>query len=139
MLFLDVNKTFARNLKNLMDSQNMTYTQLANHIGVSRSTVSMWMSYKSFPRTEMLDRIANYFNVPVESLLAETKNDTQFHVLDIIKELEEVGAINKETLRNSLSKEESELLSSFNVLNSSGKQEAIKRVEELTEIKKYTE
>lgn len=39
---------------------------------------------------------------------------------------------------NNLSKKETTLLSSFNNLNENGKDEAIKRVEELAEINKYT-
>ncbi|AJA42495.1 putative Cro/Cl-type repressor (endogenous virus) [Clostridium phage phiCT453A] len=72
------------------------------------------------PAYETILALANALNCPVDMFC---KND-EFKL--------------KNNLYNNLSKKETTLLTNFNKLNETGKDEAIKRVEELTQIDKYT-
>lgn len=73
---VDINVIFVNNLKRLLQINNMTYKELAEKIGVKASSVSMWMTGNSLPRMGTLDKIADLFNVSVESLVTvETLED----------------------------------------------------------------
>lgn len=47
----------------------MTQLQFAEAVGVKRSTVAMWETGKSIPRTTQLSVIAKVLEVPIEELL----------------------------------------------------------------------
>ena len=64
----EVGKIFTENLKYFIEQNNMTYADFAKKIGVSPSTVSMWMRGINMPRMELLDKIADLFNVEVADL-----------------------------------------------------------------------
>ena len=49
-----------------------TQAKLAKHLGVGRSTVSMWESSSQEPDSETLGRIADLFDVTVDYLLERT-------------------------------------------------------------------
>lgn len=67
----DINEIFTMNLKRLMTENNTTYSSLAKSLGVSRSTISMWVTGKSLPRMELLDKIADLFGVSVSDLTTD--------------------------------------------------------------------
>lgn len=52
-------------------SKNLTQEQLANKIGVKRTTVSMWESGESSPRATLLPKIADVLGCTVDELLRE--------------------------------------------------------------------
>ena len=64
-----INDIFVTRLKDLLSVNHMTYSELAQKIGVSKSTVSMWVSKKSMPRMDLLEKIANVFAVAPDDLL----------------------------------------------------------------------
>ena len=43
--------------------------QLANELGVDRSTVAKWESGKSLPRTELLIKLADIFGCTIDELV----------------------------------------------------------------------
>lgn len=47
----------------------MTNKEFAPKIGVKASSVSMWMNGNSLPRMGTLDKIADLFNISVDSLV----------------------------------------------------------------------
>jgi len=49
--------------------KNLTQTQLAEAIGVSRITINKWETGKSTPSVEMLLKLSEFFNVSVDYLL----------------------------------------------------------------------
>lgn len=49
--------------------KELTQTQLAEEIGVSRITINKWETGKSTPSVEMLLKLSNFFNVSVDYLL----------------------------------------------------------------------
>lgn len=52
---------------------NLSQEQLANAIGVSRSTISMWETGKRTPDAESLKRMADIFGVSVDSIVRDPK------------------------------------------------------------------
>jgi len=72
----DIGNIFTDNLKQLLQVNNMTYKELAEKIGVKASSVSMWMNGNSLPRMGTLDKLADLFNISVESLVTTKKQNT---------------------------------------------------------------
>lgn len=87
------------------------------NVALAKSTISKWENGKAEPSLAYARILTKYFNVTLDYLLGLEK--------------EEMYNFNK------LLKEETTLLENYNKLNNLGKNEAIKRVEELTYIDKY--
>lgn len=66
---------FAENLKALRKAKGMTQTDLSQVLNVAQGAVAMWETGKRIPDLDMLKRIANYFNVSMDSL---SDNETPF-------------------------------------------------------------
>lgn len=62
---------FSKNLRGLMFIQNKRNSDVANAVGVSVQTVISWTKGRILPCDENLDRLANYFHIPVGALFAE--------------------------------------------------------------------
>ena len=56
-------------------SLNMTQSDLAIVLGVSRSALAMWETGKSLPRAELLPKIAQILNCSVDELLRGDRNE----------------------------------------------------------------
>ncbi len=97
-----VKEQFRKNLNDLLCKEDIANKDLAKSIGVSPSAVGTWLSGKVYPRTKQIESIARYFNCTVFELLGEQEND------------------------------EDRLISMFRKLSRTGKDEALKRMHELT-------
>lgn len=64
-----------QNLKQFRTQCGLTQTNLAEKLGVSRTTVTMWENHKSEPDNEMLVRIANILQTTVDNLLGVEKQE----------------------------------------------------------------
>ncbi len=60
---------FHENLRSLRESRGITQENLGCSLGVAKSTVSMYESGKREPSFEMVESIADFFNVPLSTLL----------------------------------------------------------------------
>ena len=56
---------FGIRLQSLRKQDNLTQLQLATALGVKKSTIGMWENGNREPDFEMLEAIADYFNVPI--------------------------------------------------------------------------
>lgn len=83
---------FAKRLRDLRESKNLQQKDIANELEVLEATISMWETGKRIPYSDMLVKIANYFDVSVDYLLGNDKE-----ISDNEKKLKE-----KETLKNAL-------------------------------------
>ena len=63
---------FSERLKNLRQSFSLTQPELADKIGVSRSTISMYEQGAREPDFETLEAIADFFNVDMNYLTGKT-------------------------------------------------------------------
>ncbi|MDU2686682.1 MAG: helix-turn-helix transcriptional regulator [Paeniclostridium sordellii] len=102
---------------------NMSYQELANKTGLSKSTLQRYETgaIKNMP-IDKLEILASALNVSPAYLMGWENVDIQ-------------NELNK--TENTISIKERKLLNSFNNLNETGKDEAIKRVSELTLIPSY--
>lgn len=77
---------FSDNLKNLRKEINYTQEQLAKALNVTKSRINMYERGEREPNFEMLENIADYFNVDMNYLLGKTdiKNSNK-HCLEIQK------------------------------------------------------
>lgn len=109
----DMKRLFSMNLKRLMAARNMNQNDLAKALGFNRTTVNTWCTGSAFPTTDKIQMIADYFGVGkselIEPYVPQSVNQSQLKRLMVY----------------------------FYALNGMGIEEALKRVEELTEIPKY--
>lgn len=73
----DSRKLLAINIQRLSSRPGYSKAGLASFLDVSRSHISHYVSGQSFPGTEYLDKIAEYFNVPVSELFVESTQKSE--------------------------------------------------------------
>lgn len=60
---------FNDNLRNIRIQRGLTQTQLANALGTSQSAVAAYENNRREPSFDVIERMAQFFNVPMSSLL----------------------------------------------------------------------
>ena len=63
-------------LKKLREGKDISQAKLAKDLGVAASTIGMYESGRREPDYEMLEKIADYFNVNIDLLLGGNKKPT---------------------------------------------------------------
>ena len=63
-------KQIGRNITNLLIEKEKTQQELADAIGVSKSTVSTWTNGKRIPRMDKVDLMCDYFGVSRSDILS---------------------------------------------------------------------
>ena len=58
-------------IRNLRRAMDITQSELAEKMGVTRSTVAKWETGANIPRGKMLIALAEFFNVTVDELIKE--------------------------------------------------------------------
>lgn len=68
---------FSKRLKELREKQNLSQEELADRLGIPRSTITHYENNSNrFPRRGRLDEIANFFGVTTDYLLGRTDKPT---------------------------------------------------------------
>ena len=67
---------FSIQLRNLRREKRLTQNDLAKILNVSNGTIAMWETNKREPDLEMINKIANFFNVSTDILLDRHRNVT---------------------------------------------------------------
>lgn len=62
-------KVFSDNLKKYMNDRELTRSDIANITGSPYSTVNDWWNGKTYPRIDMIEKLAKYFNVSKSALI----------------------------------------------------------------------
>ena len=57
------------NIKKAREKAGLTQQDLANELGVGQSTVAMWETQKSLPRTDKLPALAKILGCTIDDLL----------------------------------------------------------------------
>ncbi len=65
---------FKNTLKKLRKSRNLTQQQLANKMGLAKSTISMYENGNREPNFEQLEAFADIFNVDMNTLIGNQIN-----------------------------------------------------------------
>lgn len=68
---------FDKILKLLRTEKNMSQQELADALGISKSAVNMYERGERQPNFEVLESIADYFNVDIDYLLGRTNKTTK--------------------------------------------------------------
>lgn len=110
---------FAKRLRDLRESKNLQQKDLAKELNVLEATVSMWETGKRVPYSEMLIKIARFFNVSIDYLLGfdDLNKSTSDDLLkkEALKiALQENGIMNKD---KDLTDEELDKLMKFIIAN----------------------
>lgn len=65
-----------RNIKSFRDNKNITQSELADKLCVTRQAVSNWENEKTEPDIETLHKIADVLEVTIEELIYGSKRET---------------------------------------------------------------
>ena len=76
--------SFGEYLFNLRRDACLSQANLADKLGVSDKAVSKWETGKAKPRTDMLKKLAAFFNVPIEDLLQMPKEREEMEISKIV-------------------------------------------------------
>ncbi len=75
------NKTvFARNLRKYIQVNNVLKIDVARAAKVSSGTISDWLSERSYPRMDKIQRIAEFFHIEKSDLIEEHPSDFQYSI-----------------------------------------------------------
>lgn len=66
---------FGENIQKLRKEKNISQEQLAEELNVSRQTIGKWENGVTYPETECLIQISDYFEVSIDTLLKGTVTD----------------------------------------------------------------
>ena len=66
---------FSKNLKLLLDRNNISQVELSKILGVSESSVGKWLLQKSMPRMTIIEKLAQYFQVDKTYFFKDTNNE----------------------------------------------------------------
>ena len=78
MAIINDNRMFGDIFKELRTEKNLSQEQIALDLDVSQSLITKWESHQSTPSPEMLDYIADYFDVSTDYLIGRT-NDKRYY------------------------------------------------------------
>ena len=144
--------TIGERIKEIRQKRGLSQKKLGEKLGVSQQMIGQWETNKSNPKLANLQKISNALSVSINTFLKLEKNHTSDEFIQLTELYEEQQAeLNKDNDvrhhllnfhyddmgrigRDSLM----DILASLKRLNQTGQQEAVKRVEELTEIPYYT-
>ena len=68
---------FGENLQKLRKEKNISQEQLAEELHVSRQTIGKWENGVTYPETECLIQISDFFGVSIDILLKGTVTDSK--------------------------------------------------------------
>lgn len=134
--------SIGNNIRNIRKEKGITLQQIADVMGCSPQLISQYENGKRIPKIENIRKIAAALGVYISDLVDDwevfSKEDISkaWETENATPELSHETAIKAGGYKNL---EESSLLDNYRQLNTNGQTEARKRVQELTEIKRYTE
>lgn len=135
--------TTGQKIKAARLNAGMTQAELAKKLGVAYQNIGQFERDLRKPKYETLERIANALNVEVQTL--DDRFTTRVFLEDFLNDgpppshKPDYVLVNSDGdfIRASMETSVGQLLYSFSNLNEMGQKEAIRRVDELTEVPKY--
>lgn len=89
---------FKERLKQLRTEQNLTQKELAKNINTSQQNIGFWETGKRNPKYDMIEKLANFFNVSTDYLTG--KSNIKTPESDIDKAIDKSVAYNGKTITN---------------------------------------
>lgn len=127
---------FSMIFQKLRSEAGLKQEEMAQKLGVSKSTIGMWETGKRQPSPELYEQVADYFNVDIDYLYGRSEIRQRVHYDQdgtAYIPAKDTGTISE------LRRDERDLLRYYNQLNDTGKAKAISDISDMTELKKYTE
>lgn len=134
--------TVGEKIKELRTQKGMTQKELGKKCGFADSAIRRYELGNANPKLETIQKISNALEVPIWTLLGISKQEAVLaYENDNYNKTEYETSELSPMIKNNIVQEArfNKLKNAYNSLNDSGQQEAIKRVKELTEIRRYTE
>lgn len=128
--FGDYMDSIGQRIKALRETAHLTQEQLGEKVGVTGVTIMRYEKGLRHPKLEMLGDISTVLGAPLDTLLGpEYLKEGEFERI--------LSSVSAE--RSAFSDTLDRIEAALEKLNSDGRNKAVERVEELTEIRKYTE
>lgn len=108
-------------VKELRASRNLSQQELADDLKISKSSVNMYERGEREPGLDMLETIADFFNVDMDYLMGKTNMPHRYLVSNTEK----------------LTVEEQQLITIYKNLNTEGRNQLMKQATNLSELTKY--
>ncbi len=132
------------NIRKVRKQKNMTLQQLAYILGCSQQNISQYENGKRVPKIDTLKKIATALDVNVNDLLPNPLEDSP-----IYRAFKKSDSLDNDLAHDYINRKltedidwkpiDIEMIKIFKTLNETGQIKAIERVEELTEIPRYTQ
>lgn len=126
--------TTGQRIKAARKAAGMTQKELGDKLGLSFQSIAQWENDLRNPKYETLERLADALDIHVSQLLGDSERKIYFSG-------EFYGGFDEYVKNRESGYEftdgEIAIVRLYNSLNANGKHEAIKRIEELTEIPRY--
>lgn len=71
-------EVLAKNLQRLMNENGINRADLANILKTSYSTINDWYNGKSYPRIDMIEKMAQYFGVSKAGLIEQQHTEAKY-------------------------------------------------------------
>lgn len=126
-------------LRELRNSRKLSQQELANYLGISKSSVNMYERGEREPGLDTLEAIADYFNVDMDYLTGKTSQIKNFSKLN---EKIDTNKLSKESqaydlISECFGKQAAELVHLFANFNEEGKEKLLDTAEDMSLLDKY--
>lgn len=118
--------------------QGLTQDDLAHKMGIKRGTLAQYESNRRNPKLETLEKISGALGVEIGRLCGFSSLDEVLKVADPDAKADLCKVADSATQNINIQSQREELESAFDKLNNVGREEAVKRVQELTRLSKYS-
>ena len=137
--------TVGEKIRKYRKEAGMTQAELGKKAGLSEAMIRQYELGKRNPKFENLSKIAKALNITIDEFgMVIKKHSENMHYFDLNRLSDAISAAYADEYHHyeiecnyEIDGQEKQLLESYNKLNELGQKEAIKRIEELTEIPKY--
>lgn len=78
---------FGQNLKKLRKNAKLTQSQLAEKLGMEQNAYVLWEQKSTNPTLEILEKLADIYDLPIQELIKETDNNAEKQLIDNYRSL----------------------------------------------------
>ncbi len=78
---------FGQNLKKLRKNAKLTQSQLAAKLGMKQNAYVLWEQKSTNPTLELLEKLADIYDLPIQELIKETDNNAEKQLIDNYRSL----------------------------------------------------
>ena len=130
--------TIGERIRFFRKEQGLTQDDLARKMGIKRGTLAQYESDRRNPKLETLEKISGALGVEIGKLCGLSSLDDILKVADpdAKEDIYKIAGVAAQNIN--IQGQREELESAFDKLNNIGREEAVKRVQELTRLSKYS-